>query len=393
MTVYFDNAATAPVRDEAARVFLRVTREAYGNPSSAHAEGRRASDELAATRAALAGAVGAKPSEICFTSGGTESDNLALFGAARTARGAGTGRHIIISAVEHDAVRAPAERLASQGWDVTALRPDADGRIPVAELSSALRGDTAIVSVMLVNNETGAVNPVAEYAGEIKRRGLSAVLHTDAVQALGKLPLSFKSLGADLMTVTAHKIGAPRGVGALIIRDGLKLRPTILGGGQEGGRRSGTEPLALIAAFAEAARLGAAELAQNAENARALRERLVAGIKSRLPGAVFIGAGDSPYILCVSLPGYRGEVLQSALDAEGICVSRGSACKRGARSHVLEAMRLPAAVIDGAIRVSLAPGSTAEHAERFIAKLAEIAGRLFTRGGGPPPNPTRKELS
>jgi cysteine desulfurase len=364
------------VRDEAARVFARVAREIYGNPSSAHAEGRRAADELAAARAELARACGARPSEICFTSGGTESDNLALFGAAR-----GAGRHIIISGVEHDAVREPAQHLASRGWQVTSLRPDADGRIPVAELASALREDTAIVSVMLVNNETGAVNPVADYAREIKRRGLSAVLHTDAVQALGKLPFSFKSLGADLMTVTAHKIGAPRGVGALIVRDSLRLRPAMLGGGQEGGRRSGTEPLALISAFAEAARLGAAELAQNAENARALRERLVSGIKSRLPGAVFIGAGDSPYILCVSLPGHRGEVLQSALDAQGISVSRGSACKRGARSHVLEAMRLPAAVIDGAIRVSLSPGNTAQHADHFIAKLAEIAGRLFTRGG------------
>jgi cysteine desulfurase len=378
MRVYFDNAATAPVRDEAARVFARVAREIYGNPSSAHEEGRRAADELAAARAALAGAVGARPSEICFTSGGTEADNLALLGAAR---GAGYRRHIIISGVEHDAVRAPAQSLASSGWRVTALRPDADGRVPVEELASALREDTAIVSVMLVNNETGAVNPVADYAREIKRRGLSAALHTDAVQALGKLPVSFKSLGADMMTVTAHKIGAPRGVGALVVRDGTKLRPAMLGGGQEGGRRSGTEPTALISAFAEAARLGAEELARNAENARALRERLVAGIKSRLPGAVFIGAGDSPYILCVSLPGYRGEVLQSALDAQGISVSRGSACKRGARSHVLEAMRLPAAVIDGAIRISLAPGSTEQHADYFIAKLAEIAGSLFTRGG------------
>ncbi|MDR2665501.1 MAG: cysteine desulfurase [Oscillospiraceae bacterium] len=378
MRVYFDNAATAPVRSEAARAFMRAMREAYGNPSSAHADGRRAADELASARVALAGAVGARPGEICFTSGGTESDNLALFGAARRR---GPGRHIIISAVEHDAVRAPAERLASLGWSVTVLRPDAYGRIPAGELARELREDTALVSVMLVNNETGAINPVEEYADEIKRRGLPAVLHTDAVQALGKVPLSFQSLGADLMTVTAHKIGAPRGVGALIVRDGLKLRPALLGGGQEGGRRSGTEPLALIAAFAEAARLGAAELAQNAERARVLRDRLVLGIKQQLPGAVLIGAGDSPYILCLSLPGYRGEVLQSALDAQGISVSRGSACKRGSRSHVLDAMRLPPAVADGAIRVSLSPGNTSEQADYFIDKLSEIAAGLFTRGG------------
>jgi cysteine desulfurase len=381
MTVYFDNAATAPVRDETAAAALRAMRDIYGNPSSAHTEGRRASDELAAARGELARAMGAKPSEICFTSGGTESDNLALFGAARAARGTAAGRHIIISGVEHDAVRAPARLLASRGWEVSELRPDGDGRIPVAEFAAALREDTAIVSVMLVNNETGAVNPVTEYAAELRRRTSAAVLHTDAVQAFCKIPFSLKSLGADLISVSAHKIGAPRGVGALVVRDGLKLPPLILGGGQEQGRRSGTEPLALIAAFAEAARLGSAELLQNAERARGLRDYIVAQVGARLPGAVFIGDGDSPYILCVALPGHRGEVLQSALDAEGICVSRGSACKRGARSHVLEAMQLPSGVADGAIRLSFSRDNTMEQAEYFVEKLTDIAGRLFIRGG------------
>ncbi|MDR2356990.1 MAG: cysteine desulfurase [Oscillospiraceae bacterium] len=382
MTVYFDNAATAPVREEAAAAAFRAMRGAYGNPSSAHADGRLAGDELAAARGELARAVGAKSSEVCFTSGGTESGNFALFGAARVARGGDAGRHIIISGVEHDAIRAPAARLASRGWEVSALRPDGDGRAQVSEFAAALRDDTAIVSVMLVNNETGAVNPVAEFADELRRRKSAAVLHTDAVQAFCKIPFSLKSLGADLISVSAHKIGAPGGVGALIIRDGLKLPPLILGGGQERGRRSGTEPLALIAAFAEAARLGAAELAQNAEHARGLRDYIAARVSSLLPGAVFIGAGDSPYILCMSLPGYRGEVLQSALDAEGIRVSRGSACKRGARSHVLEAMRLPAAVIDGAIRLSFSRDNTMEQAEYFVEKLADTARRLFKRGSG-----------
>jgi cysteine desulfurase len=380
VTVYFDNAATAPVRDEAAAAAVRAMRDFYGNPSSAHTEGRRASDELATARGDVAAAAGARPSEVFFTSGGTESDNWALFGLARAAASArARGRHMIISSAEHDAVLRPAEYLAARGWEVTALRPDGDGRIPVPEFAAALREDTAIASVMLVNNETGAVNPVAEYAAEIRQRSSPAVLHTDAVQAFCKIPFSLKSLGADLVSVSAHKIGAPRGVGALIVRDGLKLPPFILGGGQESGRRSGTEPLALIAAFAEASRLGAAELRQNAEHARRLREHIVSELASRLPGAVFVGAGDSPYILCASLPGYRGEVLQSALDAEGIRVSRGSACKRGARSHVLEAMRLPAEVIDGAIRLSFSRDNTMEQAEYFIEKLSAIADRLFTR--------------
>ena len=374
MTVYFDNAATTRVRPEAAETALRVMTEAYGNPSSTHTMGREAKKALDRARESVAGAVGASPDEIFFTSGGTEADNLALLGGAEAMRH--KGRHIVISSVEHDAVGRCAEKLASEGWEVTQVPPDRDGRITAEAVKEALRPETSIVSVMLVNNETGAVNPVADIAAEVKRSGCGALVHTDAVQALCKVPYTVKTLGADLVSLSSHKIHGPKGAGALWIKSGVKIKPVLLGGGQEGGMRSGTEALPAIAAFGEAARLGAAEAAESAENMRAVRGLTVSLLREKLPECVFIGAGDAPHILSVSLPGYRSEVLMNFLEAEGIFVSKGSACKKGARSHVLTALGLPGRVIDGAIRVSFSKYSTAAEAEYFVQKLSEAAARL-----------------
>ncbi|MBO4832112.1 MAG: cysteine desulfurase [Oscillospiraceae bacterium] len=374
MTVYFDNAATTRVRPEAAEAALRVMTEVYGNPSSTHTMGREAKKELDRARDSVARAVGASPDEIFFTSGGTEADNLALRGGAEAMRH--KGRHIVISSVEHDAVAKCAEKLETEGWEITRVAPDGAGRITAGAVKEALRPDTVLVSVMLVNNETGAVNPVQEIASAVKSSGCGALVHTDAVQALCKVPFSVKTLGADLVSLSSHKIHGPKGTGALWIKSGVKIKPVLMGGGQEKGMRSGTEGLPGIAAFGEAARLGAAEAEETAKSMRAVREHTVQLLKEKLPECVFIGEGDAPHILSLSLPGCKSEVLMNYLEAEGVFVSKGSACKKGARSHVLAAMGLPGRVIDGAIRVSFSKYSTEAEAEYFAEKLSEAVSRL-----------------
>lgn len=375
MNVYFDNAATTRVRSGAAGAALRVMREEYGNPSSSHTAGRSAAAVLEIARSSVAGALGAAPDEIYFTSGGTESDNWAVLCAAEMqSRG---GRHIITSVIEHDAVIQPSRRLEAKGWEVTFLKPGSDGRIPPEAFAAALRDDTVFASLMLVNNETGAVNPLGEYAKEIRKRKLGTILHTDAVQGLCKIPFTVKELGADLVTVSAHKLHGPKGVGALYIKRGVKLPPFVLGGGQEREKRSGTQALPAIAGFGEAVRLGRSELDDKAAAARRLRDFTTARLAEELPEAVTIGPGDSPYILSLSLPGYKSEVLMTFLEGEGIYVSRSAACKKGARSRVLEAMRLKNEVIDGALRISFSRYSTADEAEYFVQTLKKASRTLF----------------
>jgi cysteine desulfurase len=350
MNVYFDNAATTRVRHEAAERMCRVMEECYGNPSSTHEMGREAKKELDLAREQVAGAIGARPEDVYFTSGGSEADNWAIAGLEKlTFR---RGKHVITTAVEHDAVRRPMERLADQGWEITWLKPDGDGRIAAEDFENTLRPDTVFASVMLVNNETGAVNPVGEMAAAIRRRKTGTILHTDAVQGLCKVPINVRKLGADLISLSSHKICGPKGCGALYISPGVKLPPLILGGGQEKGRRAGTEAMPAIAGFAEAVRLGMAEMDETTERMRRLRDWLAEAVPAQIPGAVIIGRGDAPHILSLSLPGYRSEVLMNCLEQDGISVSKSSACKKGGRSHVLEAMGLPDRVIDGALRVS-----------------------------------------
>jgi cysteine desulfurase len=375
MTVYFDNASTTQVCPEAAELMLKTMREDYGNPSSTHAMGRRARDILDIARKNTAGALGAGINEIFFTSGGTEADNWAVFGAAEAFFR--RGRHIITTAIEHDAVTKPVKKLESQGWEVTWLKPDQTGRITADAFAAALRDDTSFASVILVNNETGAVNPVQDMTREIKRRGMSTVFHTDAVQAFCKVAVTPKALGADLVTISSHKIHGPKGAGALYIRDGLKLPPLLLGGGQEKEKRSGTEALPAVAGFGEAARLAKDQMDKTTAAMRALYRYTEGLLREKLPQALILSPGDAPHILSLSLPGYKSEVLMNALEAEGIYVSKSSACKKGARSHVLEAMRLPNDVIDGALRVSFSRYSTKEEAGYFVEKLSDAAGKLF----------------
>ena len=375
MSAYLDNAATTRVCPEAAQAALKVMTEIYGNPSSTYALGRKARSVLDTSRAVIAGALGCSPSELYFTSCGSESDNWAVICSAEAQKR--IGRHVITSAVEHDAVRKPFDTLESLGWAVTRLAPESDGSISVRAVTEALRADTALVSLMLVNNETGAVTDIAAIAKELKKRGSKALLHTDAVQGFMKVPFKAKSLGADMISISGHKIHAPKGIGALYIRKGLRLPPFIVGGSQEGGMRAGTEAMPQIAAFAEAVNAAAAHMQENIERMRELQRRCAGRIAAEIPDARLLPLG-APHIIGISLPGYKSEVIMNFLEAKEIYVSRSSACKRGARSHVLEAIGLPNDVIDGSIRVGLSRFTTAEEIDEFCSALRDAHERLFT---------------
>jgi len=373
MTVYLDNAATTPPCPEVVAVMSGVLASDYGNPSSLHAPGRQAKRTLEAARAAVAAPLGADPGEIYFTSGGTEANNWAIFGAARKLRR--RGRHLILTAIEHDSVEKPAAYLESQGFRVTRLAPDETGGVSLSRLEAALEPDTILVSVMLVNNETGAVLPVREMAA-LTRAKSGALFHTDAVQGFLKLPISVRNIGADLLTVSAHKLHGPKGVGALWIKKGVTLPPLHFGGGQESGARSGTEPLHNIAGFGAAAELGVAHMAAFSADCVRLQAQIRETLGGAFSSARFLPMG-APHILNLSLPGAKSEVLLNALDAKGVCVSRGSACKKGRRSHVLSAMNLPPAVIDGSLRVSFSRYTTREEAAAFCAALTDAVRTLF----------------
>ena len=370
--VYLDNAATTQVCPEAARAALAAMTDGFGNPSSTHGPGREARQALLSARQTVAASLGARPEEVYFTSGGSEGDNWALEGACALMRH--KGRHIVSGLTEHDAVRRTLDRLQSQGWEVTRLSPGPDGAVSADAVAAALRPDTALVSLMLVNNETGAVTDIPAVARAIRAAKCPALLHTDAIQGYMKVPFTVKALGADIVTVSGHKIHAPKGVGAQYVRAGVRLPPMVLGGGQEAGFRSGTENMPGILALAAAVEAYRADKDAPARMA-ALRQYAVDTVTAALPEAVILGGG-APHILCLSLPGYRSEVLLNYLDGLGICVSKGSACKKGGRSHVLEAMGLPAKVIDGAIRISFGRFSTQADAEALCQGLVSACGAL-----------------
>ena len=350
MEHYLDNAATTQVCPEAAQAALEAMTVCYGNPSSTHIKGREAKKLLDKARGQVAAALGCAPGELVFTSCGSESDNWALLGGAEAMRR--RGKHIISSAVEHDAIRRGLDELEKRGYEVTRLQPDATGAIRSEDVDAALREDTILVSLMLVNNETGAVTDISAVSAALKRAGSPALLHTDAVQGFLKVPFTPRALGADLISVSGHKLHAPKGVGALYVRSGLRLEPFVRGGGQENGRRAGTEAMPAIAAFGAACEIASGRRAENAAHMERLRQRAVETLSPRIPELVLIGGG-APHILSLSLPGWRSEVLMNFLEAREIYVSRSSACKKGARSHVLGAMGLPSPVIDGALRIGL----------------------------------------
>lgn len=362
--IYLDNAATTRPCREAVAAVTEVLTEDWGNPSSVHDLGVRGSRRLKTAREQVAAAMGAEPERVFFTSGGTEADNWAIFSAVR--RLGKRGNHIVTTAVEHHAVLHPIGDLEARGFEVTYLKPDREGRISAGDLAAALREDTILVSCMMVCNETGAVMPLEEMIRLTRRRSPLALFHTDAVQGFGKLPFKARRLGADLISVSGHKVHGPKGVGALYVRPGLPLPPLLHGGGQEGNYRSGTEPLPAIAGFGAAC--AAQDFAADAKRMAGLRD-LCRRELGAVEGVRLLGAGDAPHIVAFSLPGLRSQGIVNCLQEDGIYVSAGSACSRGHRSHVLEAMALPPEVMDGAIRVSLGRDNTEADVAALIASL------------------------
>lgn len=375
MPVYLDNAATTRVCPEAARAALEAMTEGYGNPSSGYALGQAAAAALKEHRAAVAGRLGCAPEELVFTSCGTEGDNWAVRAAADYGRR--KGRHIITTAIEHAAVLEPVKALAAQGYEVTYLKPDRSGHVSPDALRAALRPDTVLVSMMLVNNELGTVLPVAQAARLVRRLGSSALIHCDGVQGFLKIPFTPAELGVDLLTVSGHKIHAPKGIGALYIRRGLKLPPLIRGGGQEEGLRSGTEATAQIAAFAAAVRAGAATREADIRYMAGLKAETLARLQEAVPGLKPIGSGTAPHILAVTLPGYKSEVIVRFLSDRGICLSSGSACHKGKPSHVYAALKLPKSDLDGALRISFSYDTTQQDVDALADGLRAAKGQLF----------------
>lgn len=376
MEVYLDNAATTRVCPEAADIAYKTMLETYGNPSSTHTKGREAKAVLDNARKQLAAALDCSPSEVYFTSCGSEGDNWAIINGAESMRR--KGLHIISSEVEHDAVRKSMDELKRRGFEVTMLKPESDGSISPEAVIAALRPDTVLVSLMMVNNETGAVTDIAAVAKVLKKAKSIALLHTDAVQGFMKVPFSAKRLGADMITVSGHKIHAPKGIGALYIKTGVKIKPYIIGGAQESGLRAGTEAMPQIVAFGKACELAKASMADATERMARLRQYAAERIVAEMPEAIIIGGG-APHILSVSLPGWRSEVLMNYLEAKGVFVSRSSACKKGGRSHVLEAMGLPAEVIDGAVRISLSRYTTKDELDELCSALKDAHDTLAHR--------------
>jgi len=377
MTAYLDNAATTMVCPEAAEAALQIMTVNYGNPSSTHTMGRNAKKALETARAQIADAIGAKPEEIFFTSCGSESDNWAILSGAQL--GSRKGKHIISSMAEHSAVLKSLELLEKLGYEVTRLKPEKNGSVPVAAVEEALREDTILVSLMLVNNETGGITDIAGISRAIKKKGSAALLHTDAVQGFLKVPFTVKSLGADLITLSGHKIHAPKGVGALYARGGTKmnLAPLILGGGQEQGRRSGTEPLPQIAAFGVAAELGKKSMDESISKMAGLKALAVERLTAENEGLRVL-VSDAPHILSISLPGYKSEVMMNFLEARGVFVSKSSACKKGGRSYVLEAAGCSPDIIDGALRIGLSRYTTEDEIAALCDGIHDARERLYT---------------
>lgn len=372
MPIYFDYAATTPVCPEAVQAAYEAMTGCFGNPSSGYELGRQAAANLKLWRADVAAALGCTPAEVFFTSCGTEGDNWAIRAAARAMRR--RGNHIITTAVEHSAVLETARFLEGEGFRVTYLQPDKRGHISLEDFRAALCSDTILVSMMLVNNETGAIFPVAQCAKTAKAHNKDILFHTDAVQGFCHVPFTPKALGVDLLTVSGHKIGAPKGIGALYMKKEIqgKVKQLLFGGAQEDGRRPGTEPTAQIAAFAAACRAAKEGGAAAMETTRAVKEYALKRLQEQVPGLVVVSPGDAPHICAVSLPGYPSQMVMNALDSKGICLSNGSACHKGKPSHVFAALGLPSDVLKGVLRISFSPASTREEVDILADALAQI---------------------
>ena len=368
--IYLDNSATTKPCPEAVEAMTKALTEGWANPSALYAFGIDAAHALRDARTAVAKAMGAEPDRVFFTSGGTEADNWAIFGTAR--RMGKRGKHIITTAIEHHAVLNCMADLEAKGFEVTYLQPDALGNISLASLKEAIRKDTILVSIMMVNNEAGSVMPIEKMAKLTHRMAPDAIFHTDAVQGFLKVPFSAKTLGADLISVSSHKIHGPKGAGALYISPRLKSFPALLlGGGQESGYRSGTEGTPAIFGFAAAAAAGAATFKEDNSREKALIAGLVEKL-SVLPEVAINGAHEAPHILSLSIPGVPTQNSINILQDAGICVSAGSACAKGHRSHVMEAMKVAPDVIDGSFRVSISRDTTEEELDALVTGIQNI---------------------
>ena len=362
--IYLDNSATTKPCKEAVEAMTLALTEGWANPSALYGFGIEASRELRAARVKVAAAMGAEPDRVFFTSGGTEADNWAILGAAN--RFGKKNKHIITTAIEHHAVLNTMKALEAQGFEVTYLQPDELGRVTAEDLKKALRKDTFLVSIMMVNNEVGSVMPIQQMARLTHKLCPDALFHTDAVQGFLKVPFQAKTLGADLITVSSHKVHGPKGAGVLYITPRLKsFPPMIHGGGQENGFRSGTEATPAIVGFAAACAAMAPTMKADTEKERTLLEAAVAKLETVF-GVRINGAHEAPHILSLSIPGVPTQNTINILQEKGICVSAGSACAKGHRSHTLTAMKLSPEAMDGSFRVSLCRDNTAEELEFLI---------------------------
>jgi cysteine desulfurase len=382
MRIYFDHNATTPVDPSAADVMMRVLRDEYGNASSVHRLGQQAKSVMDEARSAVSSLIGAEPSELVFTSGGTEADNFALRGAAEALEPTGR-KHLIATSIEHEAVLVTLKALARRGWRTTLLPVGESGIVSPDALRDALTDDTAIVSVMHANNELGTIQPVAELAAIARSKG--ALVHTDAVQSVAKIPVNVRELGVDLLSLSAHKFNGPKGAGALWIKRGTRIVPILTGGKHERTRRAGTENVPAIAGMGAAAEQGRAKLGTEAARVAALRDRLEREVLSRIPATVVNGARERrvPNTTNISFERIEAESLLIALDLEGIAVSTGAACSSGTLepSHVLRAMGLPTHRAQNSIRFSLGAGNTDAEIDYLLEKLPRAVEKLRSLTG------------
>ena len=367
--IYLDNSATTRPCTQAVEAMNRALTQDWANPSALYDFGINAARELRAARHSVAAAMGAEPDRVFFTSCGTEADNWAVYGTVK--RLGKRGKHIITTAMEHHAILNCMKDLEAQGYEITYLQPDSKGNISLEDFKNALRKDTILVSVMMVNNEVGSVQPIAQMAKLTHRLCPDAFFHTDAVQGFLKVPFQAKTLGADLISVSSHKIHGPKGAGALYISPRLKSFPALIqGGGQEGGYRSGTEATPAIFGFAAAAEAGSKTFREDSQREQALLNTLCEELRA-LPGVTVNGAHDAPHILSVAIPGLPTQNSINLLQNEGICVSAGSACAKGHRSHVLTAMGIDGDTIDSAFRISLSRETTPEEIGLLVKAIRE----------------------
>ena len=375
--IYLDHNATTPVAPNVADAVVDALCTVFGNPSSIHAYGQQAKTVLDTARSAVARLIGAEPTEVVFTSGGSESDNLALRGVAESPASP-RRRHLVASAVEHEAVLKTLKVLANGGWTTTLVGVDSDGVVAPDRLAAAMTDETALVSIMHANNEIGTIQPVAELASVAHQRG--ALFHTDAVQSVGKIPVNVSALGVDLLSLSAHKFNGPKGVGALWVRRGTRLRAQMAGGKQERNRRAGTENVPAIVGLGVAANLAVAKLAADDGHLGGLRDRLESGVLASVPGTERNGDAQRRIdnTSNISFDGVEAESLLIALDLAGIAVSTGSACSSGTLepSHVLRAMGFSPHRTQNSIRFSLGLGNTEAEIDHVLAVLPNIVARL-----------------